>query len=62
MADDDLMYATKRVAEERAKALLATNHAARRAHLGMADAYEARLRGGSDALAAQRREIRSYTG
>ena len=43
MANDDLIYMLRRATEEKIKALKATDNGARAAHIGMAEAYDARL-------------------
>ena len=45
--EDDLIYLLRRAGEERGKASESVSEGARRAHLGLADAYDAKLRGKS---------------
>ena len=53
MAKDDLVYLLRRAAEERKMASEAVNGEARAAHIGLADAYEEKVRGvGSTAAPA----------
>lgn len=47
MANDDLMYLLRRAAQERQRADYSTNSAAKASHIGMAEAYERRVRGDS---------------
>ncbi len=45
MADDDLVYLLRRAAEEKVRAAESIHDRARLAHQGLAQAYEAKLRG-----------------